>query len=387
MSKIKTAIVVGAGAWGGWTAYMLQKSGVQVKLIDQLGPGNKLSGSGGQTRVIRMAYGGHELYTELTCRSFELWAQYEQEWQEQFYRQTGSLWLFRGIDPAYARLSQPLLEKRGLSLTELPLEEAHALYPQIHFKDITSTYFEPLSGYLKASRVCQVVKEQFEKIGGEYISAKVTALNGNDRVESISLGNGDVLRADAYVLACGPWTRQLVPAVRDLIRVSRQEVYFFDTNEEHGPDHLPIWIEFREGEHMYYGIPGDEQTGFKMAYDERTWQLDPDKDHREVTPEILEEMRAIKSHRFPAMMGKALKGHHTCVYESSTDGDFIMDQIPGFDNAVFLCGSSGHGFKMGPAIGEMVSLAVINDQPLPEIFSLKRFENSSQRKTQYQVSG
>jgi len=383
MREIKTAIVIGAGAWGGWTAYCLQKSGVQVTLIDQLGPGNERAGSGGQTRVIRMAYGGNEDYTNLTGRAYELWAQYEAEWQEKFYHKTGSLWLFRGIDPAYARLSQPLLAKRELSLDELDLADAQARFPQVNFNDISSVFYEPESGYLEASRACRVVKTQFEKLGGKYLSSKVTSLNGEASISSISSSDGETLTADAYVLACGPWISQLVPSMKPLIKVSRQEVYFFENAANHGPDDLPIWIEFREGEHMYYGIPSHD--GFKMAYDERTWLLDPDRDDRGVTPEILQTMNPILTNRFPAMKGAGLRKHHTCVYESSPDGDFIMDQIPGFDNGWLLCGSSGHGFKMGPAIGEMVAEKVKKGLPLPSVFGLSRFENSNEHKTQYMV--
>ena len=385
MSEIKSAIVVGAGAWGGWTAYMLQKSGVQVTLIDLLGPGHVKAGSGGKTRVIRMAYGGHKLYTHLTARSFELWREYEKNWNTQFYHKTGSLWLFRGIDPAYARLSQPLLKERGLALDELSLETAQDKYPQVNFEDITSVFEEPESGFLEANRSCGVVKEAFEKAGGNYLNARVVALHVQNEITSIELEGRAHVSADAYVLACGPWTSRLVPEIKDLIKVSRQEVYFFEQQPGHGPDQLPIWIEFREGEHMYYGIPGNEQTGFKMAYDERTWALHPDNDHREVTPEILEVMKPILPNRFPALAKAQLIGHHTCVYESSPDGDFIMDKIPGFSNVLMLCGSSGHGFKMGPAIGEMVADSLMEQKPLPAEFSLKRFETSTDRKTQYQV--
>lgn len=385
MSKIKSAIVVGAGAWGGWTALMLQKSGVQTTLIDQVGPGHVKAGSGGKTRVIRMAYGGHEFYTRLTARSFELWAEHERAWNTQFYHKTGSLWLFRGIDPAYARLSQPLLKSRGLELNELSLEAAKGKYPQVNFKDITSVYEEPESGYLEANRACKVVKEAFVAAGGQYVNARVEALQGQGAITSVELNNGQQLSADAYVLACGPWTSQLVPDISGLIRVTRQEVYFFEQQSGHGPDHLPIWIEFREGEHMYYGIPGDDRTGFKMAYDERTWLLHPDNDHREVTPEILDTMKPILNNRFPAMTDAGLIGHHTCVYESSPDGDFIIDHIPGFSNGLMLCGSSGHGFKMGPGIGEMVANSLMEQKALPAEFSLKRFEASVERKTQYQM--
>lgn len=50
-------IVVGAGAFGGWTALALLRAGMRVTLIDAWGAGNARASSGGETRVIRAVYG------------------------------------------------------------------------------------------------------------------------------------------------------------------------------------------------------------------------------------------------------------------------------------------------------------------------------------------
>jgi FAD dependent oxidoreductase len=54
-------VVVGAGAFGGWTALYLREMGVAVALIDQYGAGNSRSSSGGETRQIRAAYGDRDM--------------------------------------------------------------------------------------------------------------------------------------------------------------------------------------------------------------------------------------------------------------------------------------------------------------------------------------
>ena len=65
--------VIGAGAFGGWTALHLRKLGATVELIDAWGPGNARSSSGGKTRVIRAIYGADRIYVEMVKRSFALW--------------------------------------------------------------------------------------------------------------------------------------------------------------------------------------------------------------------------------------------------------------------------------------------------------------------------
>lgn len=380
-------IVVGAGVWGGWSAYMLQKAGYRVTLIDKAGPGHEKAGSGGKTRIIRMAYGGSQVYTNMVDRSFQLWEQYCQAWGEDLYHEKASLWMFRGIDPAYATLSQPLMREKGYALDEMDLEEVADRYPQINLDDITSAYYEPKVGYLEASRACKVVKTKFEDAGGTYLEEKVSAIEGVDKLEAVITESGQRLVADQFVFACGPWTKELFPEFEPLIKVTRQEVYFYESPANHGGEDLPIWLEFREGDHMYYGIPDHFNEGFKLAYDQRDWLLDPDKDRRGVTPAIFEEMSEVVTNRFPALEGAALLRHHTCVYESSLDGHYIMDKAKGLENATILCGSSGHGFKMGPAVGEMVTQHIQDQNAFPKEFLLDRLRGQAILKSPYELRG
>ena len=55
--QIPDAVVIGAGNFGAWTALNLQRGGMRVTLLDQYGPGNSRSTSGGETRGVRSSYG------------------------------------------------------------------------------------------------------------------------------------------------------------------------------------------------------------------------------------------------------------------------------------------------------------------------------------------
>ena len=66
-------MVVGAGAFGGWTALHLLRGGARVTLVDAWGAGNDRASSGGETRVIRGIYGGDDTYIEWVLRSFAKW--------------------------------------------------------------------------------------------------------------------------------------------------------------------------------------------------------------------------------------------------------------------------------------------------------------------------
>ena len=75
MKRNFDAVVVGAGAFGAWTALYLRRSGRSVALVDTYGAGNSRSSSGGESRILRMGYGADEIYTRWAMRSRERWVE------------------------------------------------------------------------------------------------------------------------------------------------------------------------------------------------------------------------------------------------------------------------------------------------------------------------
>src|SRR5688500_480589 len=165
-------VVVGAGAFGGWTALALRRRGAEVTLLDAWGPGNSRSSSGGETRVIRGMYGADALYTDWVVRSFALWRELEERCGEGLYRRTGALWMFEG-DDGYARAALPVLRAAGLPASELDLAAARRRFPQVDFDGVRSVFVEEEAGYLTARRACQAVARTLVAEGGKLRQAAV----------------------------------------------------------------------------------------------------------------------------------------------------------------------------------------------------------------------
>jgi glycine/D-amino acid oxidase-like deaminating enzyme len=159
--------VVGAGAFGGWTALYLLRRGVRVTLLDAWGPGNTRASSGGETRVIRAVYGPDEVATRMVARAFQLWRENEDRWSQTLFHRTGALWM-AGKNDAYERAALPLVREAGFDYEELSVADAARRYPQIDFAGIAWVLLEKEAGYLRARHACQVVVENFVKEGGEY---------------------------------------------------------------------------------------------------------------------------------------------------------------------------------------------------------------------------
>ena len=239
--------------------------------------------------------------------------------------------------------------------------------------------YEKDSGYLLARRACESVLEAFLFEGGEYRQAEARPgeIAGGE-MKGIKLSDETTLKADAYVFACGPWMGKagnvFADVLGNLIQPTRQEVYFFGTpagDTSFNQEKFPVWID--KGKHIFYGIPGNQWRGFKIGDDTRGPAFDPTTGDRTPNADGIQSARVYMAKRFPALKDAPLLEARVCQYENSPDNNFILDTHPAANNLWLLGGGSGHGFKHGPALGEMASAAVLGKKPPPKMFALGRF--------------
>jgi len=376
MHKKPRIAVVGAGAFGGWTALYLLRRGAHVVLLDAWGPGNSRASSGGETRVLRCIYGANQLYSKMAARAAQLWRVHEKLWRCELLHRIGVLWMTTGGNNQFELESLPILREMGVSYDELSAADIAKRWPQMNSQAVDCGIYEPHGGYLLARLACEAVVEGFRVEGGEYRQIAVAPPECEQKVMSgLTLADGSTLAADQYVFACGPWMGKLFPeSIGDKIRPTKQDVFFFGTpaGEDRFPDQkLPVWLDHRET--FIYGIPGNQDRGFKIADDARGPEFDPTSGERVVSQEGLKKVREYLGFRFPALKDAPLVETQVCQYEDTPDGNFIIDRHPAATNVWLVCGGSGHGFKHGPAVGEMVAGSVMRDGEVEPMFRLARF--------------
>jgi glycine/D-amino acid oxidase-like deaminating enzyme len=373
--------VIGAGAFGGWTALHLLERGVRVTLLDAWGPGNSRASSGGETRIMRATYGPDQPYTELAARALKLWQKYERRWKKQFLHRTGVLWMVSSRDDAYERGSLAMLRESRIKFQELSTREMKKLWPQINFADVHWGIFEPECGYLDARASCQAVVDAFVAEGGAYRQLAVSS-DGLESVplRSLTLSDGSRLKADHYVFACGPWLGKLFPeTLGKIIRPTKQDIFFFGppaSDSRFAGAHLPVWgdhLSIDHGKRFFYGIPGSDRRGFKVADDTRGPAFDPTNGERIITQATLKRVLEYVAFRFPAMKDAPLIETRVCQYEQTPDSHFIVDRHPRMNNVWLLGGGSGHGFKHGPALGEIMADLILKDGEPDPVWRLSRF--------------
>jgi len=322
--------------------------------------------------LIRAAYGRDSIYTRMARNSLPHWKALSATAGLPIFLPTGILFFF-GTEEAYFLDTVAAHRELGLSTEVLSRAEMAKHFPMFDFEGITAGIFEPEFGALMARRAVQTLVERFVRAGGNYRTGSVLALGTGSRLDSVSLSSGERISADRFVFALGAWLPKLFPEILGgKIVATRQEVFFFATppgDDRFKPGRMPGWADFNQGD-MFYGFPDLESRGVKFAHDLHGPVVDPDMQSRLPTDQALAEVLEYRDRRFPSLKGAPLTEARVCQYENSSNGDFLIDTHPEFENVLLVGGGSGHGFKHGPEVGRYAAARLFRDvEPEPR-FSL-----------------
>ncbi|MGE0812097.1 MAG: FAD-dependent oxidoreductase [Vicinamibacterales bacterium] len=351
----RSVVVVGAGVFGAWSALRLARDGWRVTMVDAYGPANGRGSSSDHSRVIRAGYGAIEIYTRWATDALGDWQWLSKKAGESLVVECGALFL-GGPGETHLDDTARTLAVCGVTHERLAAADVASRFPQIGVIGLGDALFEPRGGAIRARRAVAAAVAAARTYGAEYRQARVAPPDEALAAPVVRLEDGEVLAADHYVFACGPWLGRLLPsAVGDRIRPTRQEVLYFGVPGGDGrfaADRLPAWIDFAAG---LYGVPDIDAHGFKVGLDQHGPPIDPDGDDRLVGAETLPRVRAFFARRFPALMTAPLVDARVCQYENSATGDFLIDRHPAWPNVWVVGGGSGHGFKHAPSVGRAVA--------------------------------
>ena len=376
------AVVIGAGAFGAWTAFHLRKLGAQVTLVDAWGPGNSRSTSGDETRGIRSSYGNSgtaELWITWARKAMQYWQAFDDEWGRQmgaqlFFR-TGDL-IFREKPEVFTQKTMEWWKKLGIRHETPSVDDVLRAYPVLKLDKIGFVLHEPDAGVVRARRSCQIVADALQRLGGKVVigHARLGDINGR-RLDSVQLaGPFGFARGAIFVFALGPWFPKFFPELMGRrLTTPLGHVHYFGTppgDDRFSFPNLPSY--------NFPGVTGwpaltPDNRGFRVRW--RGAQLfDPDSSNRAFERKHDKHARKLLKDRFPLLEKAPLLETRSCHYEFSASNNFIIDRHPDFDNVWLAGGGSAEGFKFGPVVGEYTAKRVLGDEGDPEVaegFSLK----------------
>lgn len=233
-------VVIGAGAFGGWTAYHLRRMGIHVTVVDAYGPSNSRATSGDESRGVRSSYGDRaapvgELWSAWARQSMKRWEAWDREWgpslKTQLFYRTGDLYMRSDWEPTIKR-TREIWEKARVPHEVLTPDECRYRWPQINIENITAILYEPDAGVVRARRAMQAVAQVTTRALGvkQVIAHARPGEIVNGKMNEIALINGDKLRADAFVFACGPWLPKTFPELMgNRMRIPLGQVVYYAT--------------------------------------------------------------------------------------------------------------------------------------------------------------
>ncbi len=373
-------VIVGAGIVGLSTAYALLKQGVKhVTLLEQATVDHPLSTSRGMSRLLRFEYGTDTFYPQLVRLSLSRWHELEHITNRTLYTPTGLLSLGNQNDKVTLAGHQ-VLNELGIASELLSESSFRKHFPQFNVQSYDLFTYNREAGMLYASYCLRTLKELVLAMGGQILEhSLVTGWASCDQHQPIhiQLSSGDECTAEHVVLATGPWLHRLLGDLQLPVRITHQYLLYF----EHVPAALfnaRVFPAFIAGD--LYGFPlhstGSGPYLLKVASHAFGSTIDPGESssvNKQVINAAIAQVRAL----LPTLQDVELEHVDACMYDVSSDEDFILDYLPDDPRIVFATGLSGHGFKFGPVLGELLCSMVCGTEPVASLerFRLARFEN------------
>lgn len=373
-------VIVGAGIVGLTTAYALLKQGMKnVTVLEQAEVDHHRATSHGISRLLRFEYGADMLYSQMVQLSLERWHSLERASQRTLYTETGVLALGKEDDNV-TRPGYHVLRELGIPIERLTQSQVTQRFPQFatHNNDLFT--YNPTAGMLHASNCLRALKDLIIELGGIILEHHVVerlAYDNPRRPVQIHLKAGTTITADRVLVAIGPWIHRLLGELHLPVQATRQYILYFANL----PASSFAWKTFPAfladdlyGFPLHNSCTGNGPCWLKAASHNFGTVIDPE-EHPPVEEHIINQVKQRLYALIPALREADLVHVDRCMYDVSRDEDFILDYHPLDARIVFATGLTGHGFKFGPILGEI--LCSLLRETLPPVtvdrFRLGRF--------------
>ena len=360
-------VVVGAGVMGSAAARTLGERGVDTVLLEQFRVGHARGSSHGAVRIFRLTYPQTD-YVRMAMRALDSWRDLEERAGETLLVQTGGLDFGPGVDECAEAMTEC-----GLPGEWLSAREAEERFPVFSLKDVDRVLWHEQTGICLADRAV-AAQVRVARASGVDVREEtpVTAIRPSGDGVVVETESGEI-EASVVVVAGGGWNAWILDAalrefadggaplpidVVPRMIPTVQDVSYFRPRDPAAE--WPVLIEWLE--HMWYAAPGADGPGIKVGRHMAGRAVNPSDGPFETLDEFQRDCEAYVRARCPGLEPEPIEAE-TCLYTMTADEDFVLDRV---GPIVVGGGCSGHGFKFGPLIGEILAdLATDRDAGLP----------------------
>lgn len=356
-----SVVIIGGGVVGLSTAYHLASSGVSDVVLlekDEFGSGSTSKAAGGVraqfSDTVNIELGARSL------RTFETFA--ETFGQEIDLRQVGYLFLLE--EPEHVAAFQrnvALQNELGVPSRMIEVAEAKAMSPLISTEGLIAAAYSPTDGHCTPESVVAGYATAARRAGARLVrKCAVTALGSTGGTLTEVVTDRGTVATDTVICAAGAWSKELGAMVGVDLPVVPLRRQILTTEPIPGlPAHLPFTIDFSTSFYFHGEGPGlllgmsypDETAGFKLGQSD----------------EWLSGLGSAIERRAPAISEVGIGAGWAGLYEMTPDHNALVGESEDVSRFLYATGFSGHGFLMGPAIGEVMRDLYLGRTPVVDV--------------------
>ena len=359
----RSVVVIGSGIAGAATFFALTRRGAEVTLVDDGATGQATAASAGILQPWSSAVEGP--FADLYVRGAAFWPEVLARLAEvgvthTDHRRSGALVV--NADPAEVDAAEARVERRRAAepavvgrVERLGGDRARELFPPLA-AGLDALWIEG-GGRVDGRTVRDALLDAGERLGGARRSGRAV-LEGAGRVRV----GGDVLEADAVVVAAGAWTNDLLDALGLRVPVAPQRgqithLALPGVDTTHWPSVHPLshhYLVAFDGSRIAVGATRETGSGF---------------DARVTAAGQLQVLRDALSIA-PGLADATVLETRVGLRPLADDAMPIVGAVPGHQGLFVATGYGAAGLTMGPLLGDALARLVLGD-PAPELDALQ----------------
>ena len=356
LPKTADFIILGAGVMGASIAFHLaRRNAGRIAVLDKEHAGS--GGSGRSSALVRMHYSfPPEVQLALiSLKVFQHWREVVGEPGE--FRKTGFVRIVHPGESEALKKNVAMQKHLGANVELIDRQQLQELAPDWQVDDVELVAYEPDSGHGDGNVVANDFLSRARDSGAAYLSkTRATSfLIQSGRIRGVQTEHGEI-HAPVVIAATGPWTRPLFQSTGydPPIETEFHQVAVL----KNAPTMKPGAACIDSVTATYFRSDASDKFLVGDFYGKRP--VDPDNFPQRPSDTDLEDIIDRASRRVPKLQAAEVMRGVTGVYDVTPDARPLLGPVPGVEGLYLCAGFSGMGFKISPAVGLVMSEAILD---------------------------
>lgn len=388
MSAAADAVIIGGGIMGLFCAHELAQQRLgRVILLEKRFCG---AGSSGKSGAILRQHYSHRTTILMARESLAFYRTLkERTGRDIGFRPAPMVLLCHERERASIESNVSLQRSFGVAVEMLDARQLRELEPRGEFGEEVVGAVESESGFVDPGRtidaLASLCRDDHVDLR-EGVRVTDVLLDESHRARGVQTDDGQTIESPVVINAGGPWAGILCKrlGLQMPLKVIRPQQAYFVLPGGHGSEHF-IFADLLTGFYWKPEAAGWTRVG-RMSYEDDEEVSDPDNYDEGVSGSFVDSCRRGIASRLPAYHHAVSWGGCGALYTVTPDAHALIGEVPGIAGFYVVSGFSGHGFKMGPAVGKGVASMITGCDPGGfdrEFFDVDRFAAQQAITTSY----